>query len=956
MKSFFRTLVLIWLSLVLIHPLKGDVLSDILATNLRVEYKNNPIIDDLNPRLSWELTSEVYNQKQSAYQIVVSRSEESLMKNADLLWDSGIVKSSQTNQVEYAGPELKSGEKVWWKIRVWDKNSTSGKWSDVASWEMGKLNNDDWEAKWIGMNTNKLAKPGTFHLPPSPYVRKEEGLEKKVKRARLYVTSLGLYEFYINGRKIGDDYFAPGWTDYNKRLYYNVYDVTSELIVGNNVFGAILSNGWYAGYLGYAKLVGSPITKQFYGEFPLLKAQIEIEYMDGSRKVVKTDESWKSSIGALLESDILHGETYDARAEPIGWSTSFFNDKNWKSVFVDEYRKDPENLQVYPGEPVRVVDKLDVVNVSSAKDGRFIFDFGQNFAGTIELHVKGNKGDTLVFRYGEMLYPDGEIVVENLRMARATDTYILRGDEEGEVWRPKFTYHGFQYVEISGLKETPSNELIKGLVMSSDIKSVGSFETDNKMVNQLYSNILWTQRANYFDIPTDCPQRDERQGWTCDAQIYIGSAKFNNDISAFFKKWIRDLNDAQWENGAYPVYAPMPQKDQVALIRESDTYSPGWSDAGIICPYEIYATYGDTRVIRESLPYMKQYMEFLKRKSDDTFVLVEDSFHEIEPRGGFGDWLSVGSQTSPDLLASIYYYHNARLMVEMCEAVGDGSAADHYKSISEKIRVAFKQHYMRDDGTFVVDREKYNGYQIAKGEVFSGHTQSAYANAIYFNILEGEDLIAAGNYLRELIEENQNKLATGFLGFKPLFPALSATGSKSLAHELFLSTEYPSLGYEVANGATSIWERWDSYTKDKGFIHNAAMNSFSHYAFGAVNEWMFESIAGIRRESVGYKSFRIKPEIVDSGISMVKCNYESIVGKIVSNWERKNDILKQEVEVPVNTTAYCHFVNGNISDIKINGHGLTDNNYVLSVSKLGEEIIVELGSGKYTFTSTIQGD
>lgn len=926
--------------------------SGITPVNLKTEYKTNPFIDDVKPRLSWELESEERNQYQSAYQILVASSPEILNNNQGDVWNSGIVKSSRNNHIVYKGKVLVSGQKVWWKVKSWNAIGKEGNWSDVNTWEMGKLDASEWEAKWIGYNTNHLSESSDYHLPPSPYLRKEKLINKPIKKARLYISSLGLHEFYINGGKIGKDYFASGWTDYDKRIYYNVYDVTDDLQIGNNVFGSILSNGWYAGYLGYALLVGSKTVKQFYGQYPLLKAQIDVEYIDGSRDTIVTDKSWKRNTGAVVESDILQGEMHDARKEPVGWMVSNYNIEDWGPVEVRSDENLSAVLQLYPGEPVRVVQELEVDKITEVEDGKYIFDLGQNFAGVVQLNVQGIEGDTIVLRYGEMLYPDGRLVTENLRKARATDTYILKGDPEGEIWSPKFTYHGFQYVEVSGLRVKPDKAVLKGLVMTSDLTRVGSFQTDNDMVNQLYSNIIWTQWANYFDIPTDCPQRDERQGWTCDAQIYIGSAKFNNDISTFYKKWIRDLNDGQWENGAYPIYAPMPQKDQIALIRESDSYSPGWSDAGIICPYEIYASYGDIRIIEESMPYMVRYMDFLREKSENSYVLKEDTFKDI--KGGFGDWLSIGNQTSPDLLASMYYFHNAKLMVEMCEAIGDFKNAEKYEKESILIQKAFKKHYMEENGKFRINSEKYKDYPLEEGKHFSGHTQTAYANALYFGILEEEDALIAGKQLRQLIIENNDQLSTGFLGFKPLFPALSASGSQDKAFHLFLSTEYPSLGYEVANGATSIWERWDSYTKDKGFVHNAAMNSFSHYAFGAVNEWMFENIAGIRRRDVGYKSIEIRPEIPEEGITEVRCSYYSIQGEIESNWTKKREELIQNIKIPVNTTAYCYFPTNKVEDIIIDGVEVRKNEDVISFKIQNGQTVIKLGSGDYHITTSTQ--
>lgn len=924
--------------------------SDIYPVNLKTEYKTNPFIDDVKPRLSWELESVEKNQYQSAYQILVSSSPEKLSKNQGDLWNSGVIKSSKNNQIEYKGKLLVSGQQVWWKVKSWDVNGKEGVWSDVNTWEMAKLDTSDWNAKWIGYNTEQLSVSSDYHLPPSPYLRTEEIINKPIKKARLYISSLGLHEFYINGKKIGDEYFGSGWTDYNKRVYYHVYDVTDNLKVGNNAFGAILSNGWYAGYLGYALLVGTPQVRQFYGEFPLLKAQVDIEFLDGSRKTIKTDEYWKAKTGGVIESDFLHGEKFDARKAPVDWNEEGFDMTNWDNVVVNIDVKNPL-LQLYPGEPIRIIKELPVVSITKRENDKYIIDFGQNFAGNIRLSVLGESGDSLVFRFGEMLHPDGSLVTENLRKARATDTYILSGDPKGEVWSPKFTYHGFQYVEVTGLKAMPDSSFLVGLVMTSDLNRTGEFVTDNKMINQLYSNIVWTQWANYFDIPTDCPQRDERLGWTGDAQIYIKSSKFNNDIASFYKKWIRDLNDAQWSDGSYPIYAPMPEKDQIPLIRKSDTYSPGWSDAGIICPYEIYQSYGDTRIVKEAFSNMIEYMDFLKEKSSGHFLFIEDSFNDI--KGGFGDWLSIGNRTSPDLLATIYYYYCSKIMAEMSFAIGEQNYGERFENESNLIKENFKKYYLDQEGRFIVDDAKYKEYSVEDGVSFSGHTQTAYANAIYFNILDQEDLLKCADHLKHLVDENDGKLTTGFLGFKPLLPALSTVGAKNKAYNIFLSTEYPSLGYEVVNGATSIWERWDSYVKDVGFVHNAAMNSFSHYAFGSVNEWMFENIAGIKLKEIGYKSFIINPEIPNEGLNEVYCTYHSIQGQIESSWHKKETELIQKIKIPVNTKAFCHFPTENTEHVWINGIEVNKNNDVISLEIKNGQVVIELGSGEYNVVTKL---
>lgn len=920
--------------------------SDLKPVNLRTEYKENPVTDSQSPRMSWELISAVRSQIQTACQILVATAPELLDEGKADLWNSGKIGSNATNQFEYAGNPLHSGMICFWKVRSWDKNGNPGLWSETAKWEMGLLNKADWRGKWIGNDLTALGKGKIYHLPPSPFFRKEAELKSKVKSARLYVTALGLYEFQINGKRIGSDFFTPGWTDYNKRVYYQTYDVTSVLKEGKNAFGAILADGWYAGYIGYALLIGNPIVRNFYGDVPLLNAQIEVKYENGEKELIATDDSWKTNHGPILEADILNGESYDANLEFQNWSSAGFDDSKWKnsSIYPD---KADRKIEIYPGNPVQVFQELKAKTVTAKPGGKYIFDLGQNFAGVVRLKVKGNKGDVITMKFGEMLFPNGDIMTENLRKARATDTYILKGSPEGETWTPRFTYHGFQYVEVSGLRTEPTTDVITGIVLTSATPEVGSFETDNKMVNQLYHNICWTQRSNYFDIPTDCPQRDERLGWTGDAQAYVQSATFNNDISAFYAKWLVDLNDAQRADNTYPLYAPAPN------VRITDTYSPGWSEAGIVCPYTIYKTYGDTRMIRQFWPNMLAYLKFMEEKSNGEYLYKERSFEDISPKGGYGDWLSVGKKTPPDLLASIYFAYCASLMQEMALAIDEKADAEYFGNVFTKAKQAFAAHYTDGAGRFRTDAAAYgNGEGYIDGELgFDGHTQTAYANAIYMKILTPEMENIAGNYIKELIAGNGGKLSTGFLGVRPLLPSLSATGHSDEAYKLLLSEEYPSWGFEVVNGANTIWERWNSYIKGAGFTNNAGMNSFNHYAFGSVNEWMFGNMAGIKVDQAGYRTFIVKPEIAKEGINYVKATYHSINGDIVSSWKKEGHQINLQVTIPVNTKASVFIPTIDQTRILESGKTVNSNPDIKIMGFANGYLNLEVGAGDYHFTS-----
>ena len=948
MKNFFVNYPIILFAVAFLTGLltySQTAYSDIKPVYLRCEYKSNPVIDAANPRLSWILESDVNSQVQTAYRIIVSSSPEKLKNDEGDLWDTKKVDGDQTYQIKYEGKNLSSRQTCYWKVMSWDKSGNPGNWSEPAKWEMGLLNKGEWDGEWIGYDFNELGKGEVYHLPPAPYLRKEINVKKKIKNAKLYVTALGLYEFYINNKRIGEDYLTPGWTDYNKRVYYQTYDVTNNLHEGENAVGSILSYGWYAGYVGYALLVGNPQVRNFYGKVPVLMAQLEVEYENDEKEIIVTDRSWKTNYGPIVESDILNGETYDSRKEFRGWSEAGFNDKDWRDVKV--FQKTDRQIQCYPGNPVQVTQIMEPKTITPLGSGKYIFDMGQNFAGIIKLKVKGNVGDTIVVRYSEMLYPDGSLMTANLRKARATDTYILKGDPNGEVYIPHFTYHGFQFVEVDGLKETPSTKTLSGLVLGSVTPAVGTFECSNPMLNKLYSNIVWTQRSNFVDIPTDCPQRDERLGWTGDAQVYVSSAALNMDIAAFYTKWLVDLNDAQMSDGAYPPYAPFPR------IRSYDTYSPGWMEAGVICPYQIYKSYDDTEVIKRYWSNLTRFMKFLEEKSKEKFYFSEGSFEDIKPKGGFGDWLSIGKNTSPDMLATMYYAYCAQLMSEMADAVGQKDDSEYYAEVNKKVKAAFLKHYVAPDGKLKCDAEVYgDGKGYNDGEHgFSGHTQTAYANAIYMHILPDSLIEKAGEYLEELVKENDSYLTTGFLGVKQLLPALSATGNSQTAYKLLLNKEYPSWGYEILNGATTIWERWNSYTKTEGFV--SGMNSFSHYSFGAVYEWMFNNMAGIKNVNAAYEDIIIKPEMDTKEITYTKVSLKTMSGEVISSWELAGNKLTLNITIPVNSSAKVYIPTQSPSLIKVNDYNLTD----LPIVKVGKyennALIVTIGSGHYKFESMV---
>jgi alpha-L-rhamnosidase len=917
MKFKFLGLFVALLSYNFLYPQDSDS-SLFRVMELRTEYHDNPQgMDVVKPRFSWILTGEVRNRFQSAYQILVATSPDSLVKNNGDAWDSGKVTSNSTNQVEYDGIPLSSSATYYWKVKVWDETGQESNWSESSHWSMGLLKFSNWKGLFISHDVgyDKTDKYDSLYLPPARYLRKAFILSKSIKKATAYTTALGLYELRLNGNKVGDDYFAPGWTDYNKRLYYQTYDITNSIKQGENVIGAVIADGWYAGYVGYGLLVRLDKVREYYGVNPAFMGQIHLEYEDGTIEIIATDTSWKSSQGAIREADILMGESYDGRMENSGWDAPGYNDNAWKSPKVYTYPNG--KLEVHPGNLVKNTERIRPLKITEPEPGTYVFDLGKNIAGIAELKLQGPEGTTVQLRFGEILKSDGNIQTENLRLARATDTYILNGNGV-ETWQPKFTYHGFQYIEVTGFPGKPTLDAVTGLVLSSIETDASTFSSSNAMNNKLYENIKTTQSANFFDIPTDCPQRDERLGWLGDAQTYMRSATYNADVSTFMTKFLVDLDDAQRWYGAYPNFAPFPYS-------RPEQYSPAWMDAGIIIPYNMYKVYNDTRIVEYMYKGMEKFMQFQAEASTDF----------IRPGGGnnWGDWLAVDEKTSYDFVGASYYGYDAKLMAEMAEALGKTEDAVKYRVLFENIKKAFAKKYILE-----------NGYT-------SEDTQTTYALALYFDLFpEGLALKGAAR-LAEKIQNNGFKFSAGFLGTKHVMLALSKFGFDDLAYTLFKQTEYPSWGYSVENGSTSIWERWNSYTKDdsENSDLNAKMNSFSHYAFGSVAEWMFQHAVGIDTEDAGYRNIIIKPA-VSKEMGSMQGSYRSINGIISSDWSWKGNKLVMNVEIPANTLAKVHIPTKNISDIKEGNQRISKMSAIKILKINDKETILQIGSGTYSFT------
>lgn len=919
----------------------------------------------MQPRLTWQVSAGGRGQHQSAYEILVASDEELLKRNKGDIWNSGEIASNQTVNVEYAGKPLVSREVCYWKVKVWDQMGAASDWSAPAQWSMGLLNTNDWQANYISYRdtTPIFTNRDSLYLPAARQYRKEFVAARRIVRATVYATALGIYELHLNGQRIGDALFAPGWTDYRLRAYYQTYDVTRLVNTGTNAIGAWVADGWYSGYIGFGLLVGlgtEEIGRFTYGKTPAFMAQLEIDYDDGTRDIVGTDPTWKvTGAGPIAQADILMGEYYDARRELNGWDQPGFNDGDWdqsilamdnghvpvkfyttvqngtnaESFDLEGMDRDigfqrPAVLQASPGVAVRPFEEINPVEITSPSNGVYIFNLGQNISGVARLKVAGSAGTQIQLRFGEMLYPDGRLMTDNLRKARATDYYILRGDPRGEIFLPRFTYHGFQYVEVTGYPGTPEKSAITGIVIHSDTPPTSDFVCSDPVPNQLFKNIRWTQYDNFVDIPSDCPQRDERFGWMGDAQTYIRAATYNAYVPAFYTKWLQTVMDEQRPSGAFPGYCPYP-------FAGDEDHGIAWSDAGVICPWTIWKIYGDTRIVKDCWQPMVKFMDWRKSTSRD--------FLGVNQGNDWGDWLSFGGKTPLDFIDTVYFAYTSKMMLEMAAAIGKNDEAARYEAQFENVKRAFNNKYVKADGSLTVD------------------TETAYVLALYVNLMPENLRHAAGeilaNKIRASASDDNSGITTGFLGTRPLLPVLTSVGQNDLAVKLFQSRKFPSWGYEVEQGATTVWERWNGYTKKGGF-NDPGMNSFAHYSLGAVCEWMFFDLAGIDTEGVAYNHIVIRPTPPGAGsnpdvqpIDWVRAHYDSIHGRISSSWRQIGDRFLLRVVIPANTTGTVYLPTGNIQSVTESGRPLVDATGVTSFKYVDGRAVIEIGSGSYEFAA-----
>lgn len=753
----------------------------------------------------------------------------------------------------------------------------------------------------------------------APMLRKEFKVRKPVKSARLYASARGIYECYINGRRVGEDFLNPGWPDYRFRMYYNTFDVTGYLQTGDNAIGATLGNGWWSDFMGY-----QTYWQDQYGVGLSFISRLEISYIDGSTETIVTDDDWSCfNEGPVTGNSLQNGENYDARKEPMGWTLPGFDDSLWQKVVVDE--NIPSTMTAYVGEPVRCRETRTAQTVTQPEQGKYIYDMGVNMVGIPSIRLTGRPGQKITLRYAEMLWPDqiptspvapyttemyqanqGHIYTDNYRSALSVDTYICKGGEE--TIEPRFTQHGYRYVQIEGLDEPLPLSQVQGLVMHSmDGPQTSSFETSDALVNQLYRNIVWGQKGNFLAVPTDCPQRDERLGYTGDGQIFARSAMYNYQVEPFFRRWMYSVRDDQDEKGDFADFSP---KVDTPPAGTNGGGVIGWSDAGIIVPWNMYLQYADRSILAESYPSMKRYMDYLERQAEGY----------LQPAGGLGDWLGF-EETNSQITNTSFYAYDATLMAKIARILGHEVDARHYVALFDSIKSQFNRTFVMADGrTFTpagYKKGKWFPKQIDRDEIED--TQTSYVLPLKAGLFDNPE--RATDLLCQAIDRQNGHLSTGFIATPYLNTALSDNGRSDVAYQLFLNQTYPSWLYPVTQGATTIWERWNSYTIDQGF-GPVDMNSFNHYSYGAVEEWMMQYVLGIRadEQQPGYKHFILEPHPCPH-LDYARGHYDSVYGRIACKWTKEEKGYLYEFDIPANTTATV-MANGQKSEFKSGRHHL----------------------------------
>jgi alpha-L-rhamnosidase len=832
-------------------------ISEIRVTHVRAEHLRETLgIGTSQPRLSWRIETDAPNWIQAAYELECQR--------ASGQQQTGRLDSDQSVLVDWVFAPLRSRERVSVRVRVWGKDGGESAWSEPLTIETGLLDPADWSAQFISPAWDE----DTALSNPAPYLRREFEVRAGMKSARLYSTALGVYEAQINGERVGDHVLAPGWTVYDQRLRYQTFDVTALLREGRNAIGAILGDGWYRGRLGFG---GG--QRNIWGDRLALFAQLEIEYDDGTSERIVTDERWRAATGAILNNSLYDGETYDARLERFGWSLPGYDDTDWSSV--RPLVRDLNKLEAPISPPIRRIERISPLAITRSPSGKVLVDFGQNLVGWLNITVNGSPGQIITLRHAEVL-ENGELSLRPLRIAEATDRYILRG-EGVETWEPRFTFHGFRYAEVTGWSGELNPADICAVVIHSDLERTGWFECSDPLLNQLHKNVVWGMRGNFVDVPTDCPQRDERLGWTGDIQIFAPTATYLFDVSGFLQSWLIDLAHEQRKAGGVVAHVvPHPFEKPLGTA--------AWGDAATVVPWVHYLRFGDLGILRDQFESMRAWVDHVASVASPT-RLWDKGFQ-------FGDWLDPAAppdnpgqaRTDKAIVATAYFARSAALVARAAELLGYGDDQRRYQALADEVRAAFAREYVTPSGRVMSDAE------------------TGYALALEFDLLPtAEQRQHAGRRLMELVRASGYHIRTGFVGTPLICDALCHSGYADAAYRLLLQQDCPSWLYPVTMGATTVWERWDSMLPD-GSINPGEMTSFNHYALGAVADWMHRTIGGIAPAEPGYRRSTIQPH-PGGGLTYAHAHHQTPYGLIQCQWEIKDGHFNLHVVVPPNTTA-----------------------------------------------------
>ena len=856
--------------------------------NLRCEYLANPNgIDVLQPRLSWMLDSDRRGEKQTAYQVVVTTTQGEL-------WDSGKVPSDQSIQVEYAGKPLSSRQACQWRVRVWDKDGKPSAWSKPATWTMGLLTPDDWQAKWIGSPAGEL-------VAPAPLLRKTFTVAQPIKRATVYVTGLGFYELHLNGGKVGDHEMDPGFTRYDRRVLYATHDVAPQIHRGVNTIGMMLGNGWF----NYSVTNDWNYDKAPWRAQPKMILQLELELADGTTQTIVSDESWQTTDGPVMFNALLNGEFYDARREISGWDRNAAGNGDWVAAKVVAPPAGILSAQMAP--PVRVTQTLRPVKLTQPSPGVFVYDLGQNLAGVAEITLRGPAGTVVELKYGEKLNPDGTLNQDELKMYAKpgdfqTDRYTLNG-RGTEVWRPRFVYHGFQYVQITGFPGTPTLKNLLALGMNAAFETSGQFECSKDLLNKIQHNTLWSARANFYSFPTDCPQR-EKNGWTGDAHLAAEACLYNFDMAANYTKWLRDIQDEQQTDGVLPCIMP------TGGWGYKWGNGPAWDSAYLLIPWDLYLYRGDRRILGEHYENFKRYVDYVNRRATNRIANF-----------GLGDWCPAKTRTPARITSTGYFYRDAIIVADIAGLLGKKDDAEKYTALAADIKQSFNREFPELQ------------------------TQTALGCALYQGLAEPANRPALVEQLVANVESQSNHLDCGNLGTKYLLHALSDNGRADVAYNIATQTTMPGWGYWIKNGATTLFEHWDDKTKE-GLSRN-------HIMFGDISAWFYENLAGIQPDPTapGFKHIVLKPSVVGD-LKWVKAHYDSPYGRIVSEWESRRGTFTWKITVPPNTSATVYVPTSNVASVKEGGHPLAKVRGVKFLRMENGCVVLEIQSGSYDFSST----